>query len=320
MRVFKDSESPLHENNRAVTASAPPPSGLAEVKCLLAVASARGGTGKSAITVNLAMALAHLGSKVGILDADFNSPSVLAMLGMKPARRPPFSEWIEPSSGPSGLRLVASDLIPDPHFVPPDFGEIQETIPSENNGHPSADLGYSEALATLLHRTRFGALDLLLIDLAPGLESLARLIQLAQRAAILVISHPSEQSARASAMMLEFAASKNVSIYGIIENMVGFHCDRCHSVRPLMHQGGIAAIASAARVPLLERFPFDPRLSETTDRGVTLVREYPEVPLAKELIATAQNLKRALPALAAAQNPNASSLAQSLSSNPVSAG
>lgn len=315
MRVFKDGASTLHEMSPVDPVKGPLGHNLADIKCILAVASARGGTGKSSITVNLAMALAHLGIKVGILDADINSPSILAMLGMKPARRPPFSEAIEPVAGPSGLRLVASDLLPDPEAIPPDFAELNEFVPSENNGHPAPELSYSEALSTLLHRTRFGALDLLLIDLAPGLEAFARFNQLAPRASAMVLSHPSERCARATAAMLEFAASRRVPVYGVIENMVGFHCDRCHSVRPLMHQGGIAAVATAARVPLLERFPFDPRLSETTDRGVTLVREYPDIPLAKQLIATAQNLKRALPALGAAQNTNASTSAQSLSSS-----
>jgi ATP-binding protein involved in chromosome partitioning len=321
MRVFKDGASQVPEMSLAADSNQiSAAQGLAGIKCILAIASARGGTGKSAIAVNLAVSLTHLGVKVGILDADVNSSSILPMLGMKPARRPPFSEWIEPAAGPSGLRVVASDLVPDRQSIPPNFAEVETVAGLESNGHPPVEISYSEALASLLYRTRFGGLDLLLVDLACGLESFARFNQLAPRAGLIVVAHPSEQCARATAGMLEFAASRGVAAYGIIENMVGFHCDRCHSVRPLMHQGGITAVARAARVPIIERFPFDPRFAETTDRGAIFVREYQDIPLTKQFVAIAQTIKRSLSAIAAAQAASAGSDVQSVSSSVAPTG
>ncbi len=320
MRVFKDGESQLPDINAADTNQVSAAQGLAGIKCILAIASARGGTGKSSIAVNIAVSLTQLGVKVGLLDADINSSSILPMLGMKPVRRPPFSEWIEPAAGPLGLRVVGSDLVPDRRSVPPNFLEVEGVVGPENNGHPPVEISYSAALASLLYRTQFGSLDLLLVDLACGLESFARFNQLAPRAGLIVVAHPSEQCARATTGMLEFAASRDVSAYGIIENMLGFHCDRCHSVRPLMHQGGLAAVARAARVPIIERLPFDPRFAETTDLGAIFVREYPDIPLAKQFVAIAQTIKRSLSAIAAAQAASAGSDVQPLSSSVAPTG
>ena len=81
---------------------------LPDVGAVVAVASARGGVGKSAVCVNIAAALAMAGRKVGIIDADLNSPGLLGMLGLKPLRRFAPSEEIDPASGPLGIRVVAS--------------------------------------------------------------------------------------------------------------------------------------------------------------------------------------------------------------------
>jgi ATP-binding protein involved in chromosome partitioning len=79
-------------------------------------------------------------------------------------------------------------------------------------------------------------------------------------------------------------------VIGLVENMVGFNCDGCHSVRPLMPHGDLAAVANAAGIPVLGRLPFDPRLAECCDRGLIYVREYADTPLARQLTAVAQAL------------------------------
>jgi len=75
--------------------------------------------------------------------------------------------------------------------------------------------------------------------------------------------------------------------------MVGFNCDGCHSVRPLMPHGDLAAVAKSSGVPVLARLPFDPRLAECCDRGVIFIREYGDTPLARQLITLAQSIDRA---------------------------
>ncbi|MGH7881154.1 MAG: P-loop NTPase, partial [Candidatus Binataceae bacterium] len=157
--------------------------------------------------------------------------------------------------------------------------------------HP-VDIGYTEALARMLTRVRFGALDLLMVDLAPGLEALSRLAQIVPRVNLIAVCHPSGASARDLTATLNFAAESGVAVCGVIENMAGFSCDGCHSVRPLMPQGSIAAAARSLGVALLERLPFDPRLAETCDRGTIFVREYPDAPLTRQIATIAQALVR----------------------------
>lgn len=294
MRIFRDSETGEGGPDHALPAERSHlHANLAGVGAIVAIGSARGGVGKSSITVNLAATLALGGRKVGILDADLNSPSIVAMLGMKPPRRMPAIEGIEPGAGPLGLRIAASNLLPEGEPPPMSFVDFEETsTPSHGNGG-LVELGYSATLRRLLANTRFGMLDLLLVDLAPGLEQLYRITRLVPRAGLVVISHPSELSSRAAKDAIEFAAHSSVGIVGVIENMAGFSCDGCHSVRPLMPQGALATLAREAHVPMLGRLPFDPRFAESSDRGTLFVREQAETPLAKQLIALAASLDHA---------------------------
>jgi ATP-binding protein involved in chromosome partitioning len=264
---------------------------LAGVKAIVAIASAKGGTGKSAIMVNLAAALALEGRKVAILDADLNSPSIVAMLGMKVPRRFHSMDGIEPGAGPLGLRIAASNLISGGEPPPMSFLEDEPAPPPvSSNGHGPVELSYSATLRRLLTQTRFGTLDLLLIDLAPGLDQLYRIAGIAPLSGTIVVTQPSEISVRASRAALEMASVCSTRVIGLVENMVGFNCDGCHSVRPLMPHGDLAAVANAAGIPVLGRLPFDPRLAECCDRGLIYVREYADTPLARQLTAVAQAL------------------------------
>jgi ATP-binding protein involved in chromosome partitioning len=264
---------------------------LGAVKAIIAVASAKGGTGKTSIVVNLAAALALEGRKVAILDADLNSPTILTMLGMKAPRRFHSFDGIEPGAGPLGLRVAASNLIPGGEPPPMTFLDDEAAPPVSSNGHASpVELSYSATLRRLLTQTRFGMLDLLLIDLAPGLDHLFRIARIAALSGAIIVTQPSDIAVRASRAALEMASLCSTRVIGLIENMVGFNCDGCHSVRPLMPHGDLGAVANTAGVPILGRLPFDPRLAECCDRGTLFVREYAETPLARQLTAVAQSL------------------------------
>src|SRR5271156_1584387 len=150
---------------------------LAGVGATIAIASARGGVGKSVLAVNIAAALAMKGRKVAIVDADLNSPSVAAMLAMKPQRRLPMIEGIEPAAGPHGLRVVSSDQLPGGEAPPISFVQDYDQVDGNNGDEPPAparpaELSYSEAIRRILAQTQFGSVDLLIIDLATGLDRL----------------------------------------------------------------------------------------------------------------------------------------------------
>lgn len=294
MRIFREPEAGLHETLYDGTSYlSRVNANLGGARNILVIGSARGGVGKSALTVNVAGALAIAGRKVGIVDADLNSPSVVAMLGMRPGRRVSGSEdQIEPGSGPLGLRVVASNLLADGEPPPISFLDTNETAVAAAGGDGAVEVGYAATLYRLLSCSRFDSLDMLLIDAAPGLEALHRILKAVDRASLLIVSHPSELSARASKDAIKLALSRKAGVVGIVENMTGFNCDGCHSARPLMPTGSLNVHAHETGVPILERLPFDPRLADTSDRGLLFVKEYAEAPLAKQLTALATALSR----------------------------
>ena len=263
---------------------------LSGVGATIALASARGGVGKSTLAVNVAAALALKGRKVAIVDADLNSPSVAAMLGIKPQRRLPMIEGIEPTAGPHGLRIVSSDQLPGGEAPPISFAQDFDQIDGNNGGEPvtptparPAELSYSEAISRILAQSQFGNVDLLLIDLATGLDRLYSLASVTTLDGVVLLSHPSTQDTSAARDAMKIGRGIGAPIVGIVENMVGFNCDGCRSVRPLFPEGDLHGIAREAAVPILARLAFEPRLADSTDRGVLFVREYASTPTGKVL-------------------------------------
>jgi ATP-binding protein involved in chromosome partitioning len=262
---------------------------LAETRAIIAVASAKGGVGKSVITVSIASTLALEGHKVGIVDADFNSPSILPMLGIKPPRRPAPGEGIEVLGGPHGLRVVASDLIPGGERPPISFLD-DDNPPTNDNAPRPVEMSQAKALRWVLGQARFGPLDVMIVDLPPGLDRLAVLAKTVDLDAVLLVSNPSAHAAHAARHALRLASAMAFPMLGIVENMAGFNCDGCRSVRPLWPEGELAGIAREAQSTVLARLPFDPRVAEASDRGVLFIREYPDTPIAKSLAEIAHHL------------------------------
>src|SRR6266481_8192781 len=171
---------------------------LAGVGATIALASARGGVGKSMLAVNIAAALATKGRKVAIVDADLNSPSIAAMLGMKPQRRYPLLEGIEPVAGPHGLRIVSSDQLPGGEPPPISFAQDHEDgagdgVPVAPAPTGPAELSYRAAIARMLAQSQFGNVDLLIIDLASGLDRLSSLASMITLDGVVLLTHTSTQ-------------------------------------------------------------------------------------------------------------------------------
>ncbi len=271
---------------------------LSSVKSLLAVASPKGGSGKSALAVNIAATLASAGKKVGIVDADLNAPSVLAMLGVKVPRYLPMSEGIEPASGPLGIRVVSCEFLPEVQPPPPmSFVDFAETR-AEPVREP-LEASHGAAVARMLAQTRFGNLDLLVVDLAPGVDRLSRLASMVMPTGVLLVARPSADDARGLGRIFAMRARLALPILGVVENMVGFNCNSCRSVRPLFPEGEVSRVTREAGIEIVARLPFDPRFAESSERGRPFVQEYADAPIAKQIAEMARRVEALISARAA---------------------
>ncbi len=293
MRIFGEFED--HGGTEATVELERVRANLAGVQSVIAIASAKGGVGKSVVAVNLAATLALMGRKAAIVDLDFNSPSVMGMLGMRPPRHLPLAEGIEPLGGPHGLRIVAADLIPGGAPRPMSF--LGDAAPAEEpEDEQLNDMSQVRALRILLGQTRFGALNYAICDLAPGLSHLHLLARTAPLHGIVLMSHPSGHAAHAARHGLELAGRARLPVLGIVENMAGFHCDGCRSVRPLWPEGELPSAARESGLPILGRLAFDRRLAESSDRGVLFVRDHADTPIGKTLSELARQVDAVLAA------------------------
>lgn len=291
MRIFTDSET-----RDGLEATQPALRGniervrdnLASAGAVIAIASAKGGVGKSVVAVNVACALALRGRKVAIVDADLNAPSVIRMLGMKTPRVMPMVEGIEPAAGPHGLRVVSSEMIAGGEAPAISFLEDATPGPVES----AQEIGYCDALVRMLSLARLGALDAVIIDVAPGAGRLHQVAQIAPLTNVMLVSHSSEQAVAATRHLIRLSAKFAAPVTGLLENMAGFNCDGCRSVRPLMPEGNLAGIATEFGLPILARLAFDPRLAEASDRGVLFVHQYADTPLGKNLLGLAHDVER----------------------------
>jgi ATP-binding protein involved in chromosome partitioning len=292
MRVFVDFRTGAESHNAAGGSLSPAREKIviSAPRAVIGLASGRGGTGKSVLAVNLAASMAMAGRKVGLLDADLNGPSIPALLGIRPFRMMPMVGGIEPAGGPLGLRVMAANLMPD-RDEPPAFsfaGDEAEPTPVREPGPVEVD--YSATLATLARQTRFGTIDLVIVDLAPGLDHLYRAARMIHMNGVILVGHPSGLSTRLSRAAAELLGNSATPVAGLIENMVGFNCDSCHSVRPLFPVAEPAG--GPSEFPLLARLPFDPRLAECSGHSTLFVKEYADTLFARQITELARQIEQ----------------------------
>ncbi|MFE3448604.1 Mrp/NBP35 family ATP-binding protein [Nonomuraea sp. NPDC059194] len=239
---------------------------------VFAVASGKGGVGKSSVTVNLAAAMAAQGLKVGIVDADIYGHSIPRMLGA--SERP----------------TKVEDMIMPP--VAHDIKVISVGMFKPEGNSPVVWRGpmLDRALHQFLADVYWGDLDVLLLDLPPGTGDIA--ISVAQRlpgAEILVVTTPQMAAAEVAERAGSIAAQTHQQIAGVIENMAWLPCPHCDEKINVFGEGGGQIVADAltrtlgARVPLLGQVPIDTRLREGGDEGKPLVLTDPDSPAAAEL-------------------------------------
>ena len=238
---------------------------IASVAHSLAVMSGKGGVGKSAVTANLAAALAMLGHRVGVLDADINGPCMAQMLGVRGEVLKLAQGGVLPATGPLGIKVVSMDLLLPRAAVPVEWG-----APAPSHPHTWRGALEATALEEFLADTAWGELDFLLVDLPPGPERWAGIHGLLPRCdGVIAVTIPSQVARLTVQRSVVSAQRLKARLLGVVENMCHYLCPHCGASQPLFSAAGEAQ--AALSVPVLARIPFDPRLASCCDRGVPFV-------------------------------------------------
>ena len=231
------------------------------VGCVIAVLSGKGGVGKSAVAVNLALELGRRGLRTGLLDADVNSPSLARMLGMRGRPLRMQGDELLPLVGPEGLGVQSMDF----------FLQGGQAVAWDGAGGEGAHLRSAledAALADLLGRTRWGDLDWLVVDLAPGADRLPALVRVTGRVAgALAITIPTDVSLLAVERSVRRAQDARVPLLGLVENMGAAVCPHCGVEAPLYREAPVERRAAEMGLPVLARIPFDARIAGAADAG-----------------------------------------------------
>ncbi len=247
---------------------------------IIAVASGKGGVGKSSLTANLAVALAQRGLSVGLVDADIYGHSIPRMLGVIEAPTVVDGMLLPPEA--HGVRVIS--MLP---FKP---GGITQAVAFRG---PMLH----RALDQFLTDVYWGDLDVLLLDLPPGTGDVALSVgQLLPRAELLVVTTPQPAAAEVSIRAGMLAQQTHQRVIGVVENMSAFPCPHCGEPIDLFGVGGGSLVSESltkelgADTPLLARVPFEVRLREGGDAGVPLVVSDPDSPAARAIESIADNV------------------------------
>jgi ATP-binding protein involved in chromosome partitioning len=245
---------------------APSPQPLPGVSNIIAVGSGKGGVGKTTLSVNLALAMAKLGYKVGLLDADVYGPNVPLMLGTNAQPKAVSNERIEPISA-HGLKVISVG------FLNPGDKPIIWRGPMLH-----------QIIRQFLNAVEWGQLDYLVIDLPPGTGDVAlSLIQTVPLTGAVVVSTPSDVSLQDGRKAIEMFRQMKVDLIGMVENMSFFVCPHCNHEIDIFSRGGAERTAEQFGVAFLGAIQLDPELRKAGDTGKPAVLEGENSPHAKSL-------------------------------------
>ena len=242
------------------------PTGLDQVKTLIAVGSGKGGVGKSTTTINLALSLANQGLRVGVVDADIYGPSVPMLLGL--------------DGKPEIVKVDGQDRF----------------VPKQAHGITANSIGFlidadtamawrgpmvQSALMQLLKATNWGELDVLLIDMPPGTGDIQ--LSLAQQAKIdgaVIVSTPQDLALIDAKKAMTLFEKTEIPLLGLVENMSGYVCPHCAEVSYPFGQKGAAGEAEAKGLPFLGAIPLELAVREGSDQGAPILTREPGSPAA----------------------------------------
>jgi len=244
------------------------------VKNIIAVASGKGGVGKSTVALNLALALSRTGAKVGLLDADIYGPSIPLMLGMKNTAMQVEDKKLQPPES-NGIKVVS-------------FGFFAE---QEHQAAIYRGPIISGIVKQFLVDTLWTDLDYLIVDLPPGTGDIPlTLAQTIPITGILVVTTPQEVASSVASKAIGMFDKLNVPMLGVVENMSYFECSKCNEKHHIFGKGGAEKISEKHNMPLLGAIPLNSGIMEGSELGKPVMITHPDSPSAEAFTVAAKNV------------------------------
>ena len=273
----------IHENMNAATQKNDPQAeqdaavekALGKIKHKLLVMSGKGGVGKTSTSVNLAIALANKGYRVGIMDVDLHGPDVPRMMGLKGMLDLSNNKKLEPMLRMENMKVISIESL---------------TMSKDDAIIWRGPIKYS-AIKQFIGDVEWGDLDFLVIDSPPGTgDEPLTIAQTIKDAKAIIVTTPQEVSLADVRKSISFCKTVKMEIFGMIENMSGFVCPHCNETVDIFGSGGGERTAAAASIPFLGRIPMDPRVVSCGDEGTSIQEKHADSEVAKAITSIADRV------------------------------
>jgi ATP-binding protein involved in chromosome partitioning len=239
---------------------------LARIRNKIMVMSGKGGVGKSSVSVNLAIALADKGLKVGLMDVDIHGPDIPRMLGLGGMMSANAEKKLDPMRYADNLKAVSIEsLMADKDDAIIWRGPMKHGV-----------------IRQFIGEVEWGELDFLIIDSPPGTgDEPLTVAQLIKDARVVIVTTPQEIALADVRKSINFCKTMHLPILGLVENMSGYVCPHCGKTADIFGRGGGERTAIQTGLKLLGRIPFDPNLVQCGDAGVSYQAQYADSPVTR---------------------------------------
>jgi ATP-binding protein involved in chromosome partitioning len=250
---------------------------LKKIKNKFIVMSGKGGVGKTSVSVNIAIALANRGFKVGLMDVDVHGPDIPRMLGLKGMVASNDTRKILPMHFSENLLAIS----------------IESLMPNKDDAIIWRGPVKHSAIRQFIGEVDWGNLDYMIIDAPPGTgDEPLTVTQLIKDARAIIVTTPQEVALADVRKSINFCKTVKMEIFGLVENMSGYTCPHCGKEIDLFGTGGGEGTATASDIGFLGRIPFDPKMVKCSDTGVSYQNSYKDSPITKTFGKIADNISK----------------------------